>query len=108
MYPKNNSRNTPVTEAEDAETEDAAASEEIDPAEDVWSRIGDLVAAERIEAEPSGEALLKISVTNTEGTILDCSFHSYDVDSYLAVIGEDRAALVSADDVDKLVRALKQ
>jgi len=96
------------TEAEDAETEDAAVSEEIDPAEEMWDRISSLYASARIEAEPSGEALLKISVTNIEGSSLDCSFYGYDVDSYLAVIGEDRTVLVSADDVDKLIRALKQ
>lgn len=93
---------------ESATNSENVESEENTPAEEMWSRIGSLYASARIEAEPSGETLLKISVTNAEGTILDCSFHSYDVDSYLAVIGEDRAVLVSADDVDKLVRALKQ
>lgn len=91
-----------------AESEGESASEENDPAEEMWNRISGLYASERSEAEPIGEALLKISATNTEGIGLDCSFYSCDVDSYLAVIGEERTVLVSADDVDTLIRALKQ
>ena len=98
----------PAAVSEEVESEEKTASEESDPAEDIWIRISSLYASEHSDVEAAGEALLKICVTNIEGISLDCSFYGYDVDSYLAVIGEERSYLVSADNVDKLIRALKQ
>ena len=92
--------------AEEAGEESEEAED--DPAKTVWSQICALYATNRSEAEPAGEALLQISVTSADGGSMDCSIYGYDVDSYLAVTSEGRSLLVSADDVDKLIRTLKQ
>lgn len=83
-------------------------TEETDPSEELWNQISGLYATSRNDAETSGEELLKISVTSIDGASMDCSVHSYDVDSYHITTSEGRSLLVSADDVDKLIRTLKQ
>ena len=93
---------------EEAESDEKSESEESDPAEDMWSQISSLYAKSSIVEEPSGEILLEISVTNMDDASLNCSIYSYDVDSYQITTSEGRNLLVSADDVDKLIRALKQ
>ena len=92
----------PAAEDADAETD------ETDPAEALWSQIFALYASGRSDAQPSGEALLEIGVNSADGMELTCSFYSYDVESYLAVTSKGRGMLVSADDVDRLIRAVKQ
>ncbi len=88
--------------------EEESDAEEADPSEELWNQISALYATNRVDAEASGEELLKISVTSIAGISMDCSIHSYDVDSYHITTSEGRSLLVSADDVDKLIRTLKQ
>lgn len=103
-----------VSGEETAEVElkdDAASGEATEAYEDsmeaIWAQIHALYAAERSEAEPSDEALLEISVLSRTGAQLKCSVYGYDVDSYLLATDEGRRLLVSADDVDKLIRMLR-
>lgn len=95
---------TPVTAAEDtAETTDEAAAE--DPGEDIWSALTAITATAHTEAA-SGEALLTVTVSTTDGKAVTITFAAYDVDHYTAAM-DSRTLLVSADKVDKLIRAVK-
>lgn len=93
-----------------AEEGDAASSAEetIDETEALWNRIADLSASASTDEAPSGGLLLEIRVTNTSGISLSCAFYLYDVDNYLAAMSDNRSFLVSAADVDALIRALRQ
>lgn len=90
------------TESEEDDTE------ETDPSEELWTQISGLYATGRVDGEAADEMLLKISVTSTEGISMEAGIYSYDVDSYHITTSEGRSLLVSADDVDKLIRTLKQ
>lgn len=90
--------------------EDAAEtveSGETDETEALWQQISALRATDRGNGEVGGEVLLEIEAINVDGASLRCAFYGYDVDSYLAVTSEDRSLLVPADDVDRLIRALR-
>lgn len=91
---------------ESEETEES--SEAADPNEEIWEQICALYATGHSETEPSGEALLKISVTSTTDVSAQYAFYEFDVDSYIVVVDESRKLLVSADEIDKLIRTLKQ
>lgn len=79
-----------------------------DTAKQLWEQIQQLQALSRADGVSSEEALLQISVTNSDGLRADYAFYSYDVDSYLVSTGMDGGMLVSADEVDKLIRTLRQ
>lgn len=89
------------------EAEEAEATEAADPYEALWEQIRDLCATSRSDAQADSDALLTITAINLDGMEQTCSFYDYDVDSYLAVIDGERRLLVPADDVDKLIRALR-
>lgn len=86
----------------------AGASDEDGSAESLWEQIQQLRALSRTDEAATKEALLEISVTNSDGLCVDYHFHSYDVEHYLVSTGEDGGVLVSADEVDKLIRTLRQ
>lgn len=95
-------------ESEESEESAEETSEEADPNEEMWEQICALYATGRSKGEPSGEALLEISVTSTADVSVQYAFYGFDVDSYIVVVDESRELLVSADEVDKLIRTLKQ
>lgn len=103
---------THTSESDDNEVSDDvesdAANSEEDPAKSIWEQIHSLYASSRSDEIASGEILLKITVSNTEGISANYRFYSYDVDSYLVANDEAHGLLVSADDVDKLIRTLRQ
>ena len=51
--------------------------------------------------------MLSVQVTDVNGLTVTLVFSEYDVDSYVATM-DGRSLLVSADEVDKLVRTVKQ
>lgn len=77
-------------------------------AEALWERIAALNSSGRSEDVPAGEALFELYVTNASGASLSCAFYAHDVASYVAALSDGRVLLVPADDVDALIRALRQ
>ncbi len=62
----------------------------------------------RVELGEPGDAVLKVSVTANDGKEQELAFYAYNVDSYLLPITDTHGMLVPAEDVDKLIRMLKQ
>lgn len=62
----------------------------------------------RVELGELGSEVLKLSVADVDGNAKDMAFYAYNVDSYLLPITDTHGMLVPAEDVDKLIRMLKQ
>ena len=92
---------------ESAEDADGAEATE-DPGESLWTALTALTGTARIEAQPDGEALLSVAITDMDGAHSQVGFYAYDVDSYLVPVTDSHAMLVPADGVDKLIRMLRQ
>ncbi|MCI7736427.1 MAG: DUF4340 domain-containing protein [Clostridiales bacterium] len=92
---------------ESAEAADSAEAPE-DPGESLWTALTALTGTARIEAQPEGEALLSVAITDMDGAHSQVGFYAYDVDSYLVPVTDSHAMLVPADGVDKLIRMLRQ
>ena len=95
---------TPVVADESDEDDE---DEETSAEETLWLQITALSASERVTAEVSGEPLLTIHVTAASGMTETLTFMAYDADNYLLTTDRD-AFLVSADEVDRLIRSAKQ
>ena len=63
---------------------------------------------ERVALGELGDAILRVLVTDTEDKVKELAFYAYNVDSYLLPITDAHGMLVPAEDVDKLIRMLKQ
>ncbi len=63
---------------------------------------------QRVELGELGEAVLTISSKDTENKTQELAFYAYNVDSYLLPTTDTHGMLVPAEDVDKLIRMLKQ
>lgn len=63
---------------------------------------------QRVELGELGDAILKVSVTDTKDKEQELAFYAYNVDSYLLPITDTHGMLMPAEDVDKLIRMLKQ
>lgn len=102
----------PQEEAVTEEAEDEESAEEAeeagDPGESLWAALTALTGTERIEAQPDGQALLSVAITDMDGAHRQVGFYAYDVDSYLVPVTDSHAMLVPADSVDKLIRMLRQ
>lgn len=100
-----------VEEAEEG-AEDADVAGEAEEAEDLgeslWTALTALTGTARIEAQPAGEAMLSVAITDVGGAQRQVDFYAYDVDSYLVTITDSHAMLVAADSVDRLIRMLRQ
>lgn len=55
-----------------------------------------------------GEQVLFVKWEETDGTTREIAFYAYNVDSYLLKITDQHGMLVPAQDVDGLIRMLKQ
>ena len=66
-----------------------------------------LQATDRLTSGTLGNTVLSVQVTDVNGLTVTLVFSEYDVDSYVATM-DGRSLLVSADEVDKLVRTVKQ
>ena len=92
--------------ATDAAT-DEETEETVDPDEELWNSLTALQATDRLTSGTLGNTVLSVQVTDVNGLTVTLVFSEYDVDSYVATM-EGRSLLVSADEVDKLVRTVKQ
>lgn len=97
---------TPAVQDEEIAEAEAEAADTADEAnEELWSLLTAITATSHTEAN-DGEALLTVNITTTEGKTATVSFAAYDVNNYTATM-DTRTLLVSADKVDKLIRAVK-
>lgn len=85
-----------------------AADSESTTAQSVMEQLGAIEGTARVALEEPGETVLTVQLTDGEGVAQTLSFHAYDVDSYLLPITDAHGMLVPAQDVDKLIRMLKQ
>ena len=92
--------------ATDAAT-DEETEETVDPDEELWNSLTALQATDRLTSSTLGNTVLSVQVTDVNGLTVTLVFSEYDVDSYVATM-DGRSLLVSADEVDKLVRTVKQ
>ena len=92
--------------ATDAAT-DEETEETVDPDEELWNSLTALQATDRLTSGTLGNTVLSVQVTDVNGLTVTLVFSEYDVDSYVATM-DGRSLLVSADEVDKLVRTVKQ
>lgn len=95
---------------ETAETGDSAEEPEAtetpdDPGEDIWALLTAITASSHT-TESMGEILLTVAMSTTDGNGATVIFAEYDVDNYIAAM-DSRTMLVSAANVDKLIRAIK-
>lgn len=86
------------TEAEEAET--------ADPGESVWDQVRDLICSEMSDPK-EGEVLLTVNFSSVNGMTETLTISTYDVDHYQLNKDGQEPLLVSADQVDKLIRTLK-
>lgn len=93
---------------DEAQAEETADAEEADPDEELWKLVTDLRASSRTENLAGGEAVLIIRYETVSGQEKTVEVYDYDADSYIAPITDDAAMLIDAEDVDKLIRNLKQ
>lgn len=62
----------------------------------------------RVALGELGDQILCVKLEDVEGTIREIAFYAYNVDSYLLKITDMHGMLVPAQDVDRLIRMLKQ
>lgn len=89
---------TADTEAEKVEAED--------PGESIWEQIRGFTYSELSDPK-EGEVLLTVSLSSTNRITETLTFSTYDVDHYQIRVDDQEPLLVSADQVDKLIRTLK-
>lgn len=101
-------------EAADGETddtqaqEDGALAEREQEDETLFDKAAAISGFKRVEEQPSGEPVLTVSITGADGKSFALAFYDYDESSYLLPITDSAAMLVSAEDVDALIRTLRQ
>lgn len=78
----------------------------VDPGENVWALVRGLTCSEVIE-EKDGSTILSITITSVNGMTEKLSISSYDVEHYQISVDGHATQLVSAEQVDKLIRTLK-
>ena len=95
--------------AAEGETEkDTESSSATDEAErNLWKQVTALKAAGKPETEQAGDRVLEIHAVSTSGLETTVVFSEYSAESYQAVVDEGTPQLVSADDVDSLVRTVR-
>lgn len=86
-----------------ADSEETEAAD--DPGEELWALLTTITASGHT-TEPMGETLLTVAMTTADGNGATVIFAAHDVDNYIAAM-DSRTLLVSAADVDKLIRAVK-
>ena len=98
------------TEEGEAADEEAEAIQEDDEEliwKNLWEKVTALTASEKLEGMGSGEQIFSICAVNTNGLETSVIFTEYSADAYQAVVDGNQALLVSADDVDKLIRTIR-
>ena len=76
--------------------------------ERIWTLISALQATDFVESEQADGEILSVGIrTNTEKT-LEFTVYEYDPDSYFLSVSDGRKVLVKADEIDKIIRYIKQ
>ena len=94
-------------EAADTEGTESDGEDAEDPNEILWNSVVALKATAPMTTGTMGSTILTVQVTDLNGLSATLVISEYDVDSYVATM-DGRSMLVSADEVDKLVRTVKQ
>lgn len=94
---------------EETDGEEAAGAQDDGQSaeESLWKKVAALSGKERVAQQASGGALLTIRYTDAQGAEASAEIHPYDAESYLIPISETHAMLVSAAEVDTIIRVLK-
>ena len=74
----------------------------------VWKLISGLTVSSYTDEEPVKGEILCVDVTSENGETYSFSVYEYDADSYLIVLSDGRTGFVEADEIDKIVRRIKQ
>ena len=104
---------TKPAEIDTESTEDSAVSEAgetVDPNEELknlWKMVTTLKATGRPDVERAGDQVLSIWAVNTSGLETTVIFSEYSADSYQVSVDGTEMLLVSAEDVDALVRTVR-
>ena len=108
----------PVEAVEEEAAEDSTDAEAteveyaVKEAEDSYPALWEQVVAlsgDTYEGEAeAADVVLTIEVTSTTGVQEMLTFYGYDVDSYLATRADGGKLLISADNVDKIIRTIRQ
>ena len=104
---------TKPAEIDTESTEDSAVSEAgetVDPNEELknqWKMVTTLKATGRPDVERTGDQVLSIRAVNTAGLETTVIFSEYSADSYQVSVDGNEMFLISADDVDALVRMVR-
>lgn len=85
-----------------------AQDSESTAAQSVLEQLSSLKGTARVAIEETGDVILTVQLTDSEGGEETLTFYAYNVDSYLLPITDAYGMLVPAQDVDKLIRMLKQ
>ena len=110
---KGNWQLTKPAETDTESTEDSTASEAgetVDPNEELknlWKMVTTLKATGRPDVERAGDQVLSIRAVNTSGLETTVIFSEYSADSYQVSVDGTEMLLVSAEDVDALVRTVR-
>ena len=104
---------TKPAEIDTESTEDSAVSEAgetVDPNEELknqWKMVTTLKATGRPDVERTGDQVLSIRAVNTAGLETTVIFSEYSADSYQVSVDGNEMFLISANDVDALVRMVR-
>ena len=97
--------------ADATETADAAETGETaeydEEIKNLWKKVTALKATGRQDAERTGDQVLSIRAVNTAGLETTVIFSEYSADSYQVSVDGNEMFLISADDVDALVRMVR-
>ncbi|MBR5109603.1 MAG: DUF4340 domain-containing protein [Clostridia bacterium] len=82
------------------ETDDAALK-------NLWAQVAGLKATERLDTEKTGDQVLSIHAVSTSGKESTVIFSEYSAESYQAVVDGGTPLLVSANDIDAIIRTVR-
>jgi len=74
----------------------------------VWELISALNAAEYAFEAEAGNDILSVTFKTTNDKSLEITVSEYDADSYLLSLSDERILLVKADEIDRIIRHIKQ
>ncbi len=108
-------RNETVTQATDGEAEIKTVTvtrngvqTDGEQEKAVWELISALNAAEYAFEAEAGNDILSVTVKTVNDKSLEITVSEYDADCYLLSLSDERMLLVKADEIDKIIRHIKQ
>lgn len=108
-------RNETIMTATDGETQETTVSVRRNGVqtdgtqeETVWNIVSGINADTYAEEEAEKEEILSVTFTTNSGKTLEIHAYAYDADKYRISLSDGRNLLVSADEIDRLIRHLRQ